>query len=348
MQYGNWLPYVLGTIIIIAGSTPVLFLPETLEEAKAKKARYRREAGQGASRTPSPSNGQVEPSGKQSALQEILHQAREFKDSTQFIWRNYNVCLLIFCLLVSVISRQSSSVLLQFASKKFNWSIAKVCIPCLHRIQGPANVPPGQPSDLLTWNIQSHKLSRHHASLVLRRCQVSQPPWQTSRLSPEPGKRINLDYWLPCHRFRTGSSSADLRLGDSLFRICVPHHCAQFGDCSCTSRSSRHALLGYSDLPIPRHPNIWPIVCLSFPIRLTFRRCLDGTSLLDSRSFLCDCHDCCVVHSSFSTRARRKRGRRAINTMIDHCFAFGIPYEAPETWKWTFLCFSFSLRIASN
>jgi hypothetical protein len=177
MQYGNWLPYILGTIVIIAGCTPIFFLPETLEEAKAKKARFRREAGQQASETPSPSNGQVEPSGKQPALQEIIRQVREFKDSTRFIWRNYNVCVVIFCLLVSVISRQSSAILLQFASKKFNWSIAKVCIPCLHRILGPANVPPGQPFDLLTRNIQSRKLSRHHTGIDLCRCQVSQPSW---------------------------------------------------------------------------------------------------------------------------------------------------------------------------
>jgi hypothetical protein len=141
MQYGNWLPYVLGTIIIIAGSTPVLFLPETLEEAKAKKARYRREASPEGSETPSSSNGQVEPPGKESAVQEIIRQACEFYDSTKFIWRNYSVCLVIFCLLVTVISRQSSSVLLQFASKRFNWSIAKVCIPRLPRILGPANAP---------------------------------------------------------------------------------------------------------------------------------------------------------------------------------------------------------------
>lgn len=304
MQYGNWPPYILGTVIIIAGSTPILFLPETLEEAKAKKARYRREAGQGVSETPRPSSGQVEPIGKQSALQEILLQAREFKDSTKFIWRNYNVCVVIFCLLVSVISRQSSAILLQFASKKFNWSIAKVCIPCLNRILRPINVSLGQPFNLLTWNIQSRKLSRHHTGIDLCRCQVSQPPWQTSRLSLEPRKRIGINYRLPCHWSRTRSSSADMRFGDSFHRICVPHHCAQSGDCFRTSRPSRHALLRYSDLPIPRYPDLWTIVCLSFPNRLTFRRCLDGTALLASRSSLCDCYDCYVVHSSSSRRAK--------------------------------------------
>ncbi|KAF3397997.1 hypothetical protein F1880_006430 [Penicillium rolfsii] len=127
MQYDNWLPYILGAAIIVAGSTPILFLPETLEEAKAKKAKYRRGATQEASETPSPS-GPVEPSNKKSSLQEILCQARDFKESTQSIWRNRNVCLVILCLIVSVISRQSSTVLLQFASKKFNWSIAQASL----------------------------------------------------------------------------------------------------------------------------------------------------------------------------------------------------------------------------
>lgn len=128
MQYNNWLPYMLGIVIIIVGSAPVLFLPETLEEAKAKKARYRREAGLDAAELPDNTDGRVEPPAKRPVLHEVIHQAREFKDSTQFIWRDYSVCLVILCLLVTVISRQSSSVLLQFASKKFNWSIAKVCI----------------------------------------------------------------------------------------------------------------------------------------------------------------------------------------------------------------------------
>jgi hypothetical protein len=127
MQHDIWLPYILGVVIIIVGSAPILLLPETLEEAKAKKARYRREAGLDAVET-NHTDGRIEPSNKRPVLQEIIHQAREFKDSTQFIWRNYSVCLVILCLLVTVISRQSSNVLLQFASKKFNWSIARVCV----------------------------------------------------------------------------------------------------------------------------------------------------------------------------------------------------------------------------
>ncbi|KAJ5450750.1 uncharacterized protein N7458_007199, partial [Penicillium daleae] len=132
MQYNDWLPYILGTLILILGSAPILFLPETLEEAKANKARYRREANSDAaessSSSSSSSNEPIEPAGKRPVLQEFIHQAREFKDSTQFIWRNYSVCVMILCLLVSVISRQSSGVLLQYASKKFNWSIARTSL----------------------------------------------------------------------------------------------------------------------------------------------------------------------------------------------------------------------------
>lgn len=127
MQYDIWLPYILGTVIIIVGSAPILFLPETLEEAKAKKAKYRREAGLDAAETDN-TDGRIEPSVKRPVLQEVIHQVREFKDSTQFIWRNYSVCLVILCLLVTVISRQSTNVLLQFTSKKFNWTLARVCL----------------------------------------------------------------------------------------------------------------------------------------------------------------------------------------------------------------------------
>lgn len=333
MQYNDWLPYILGTLILILGSAPILFLPETLEEAKANKARYRREANSDATKSSSSSssNEPIEPAGKRPVLQEVIHQAREFKDSTQFIWRDYSVWVVILCLLVSVISRQSSGVLLQYASKKFNWSIARVCSCHIYLALRFANLSTDQPVNFTTWRTQSHQLPRHHASIVLCRCQVSQPARQTSRSPSEPGERTDLNHWLPCHGTCTCSNLANLRIGDSLPGFCVPHHCAQSGDQFSASRSRRHSLLGYCDLPVPRDPSRRSIICLPLPDWLTPRRCLAGTSLLASQSALCDSYGRHMVHSSPSSRARRKRRSRAIIIRIAHRSA--PKYEAPETWN---------------
>lgn len=110
----------MGLIIVVAGFLPIFFLPETLEDAKAKKPNQ-----QNANvNTADP----IEPLDK-AVLPELVRQMRELKRSTRFIWRNWNVCLMIVSMVVSVISRQSTNMLLQYSSKKFNWSIARVWTP---------------------------------------------------------------------------------------------------------------------------------------------------------------------------------------------------------------------------
>jgi hypothetical protein len=139
MQYDYWLPYILGTVIMIIGSTPLLFLPETLQEAKANKARYRREASPDATEASDNSDGRIDPTGKRPMLQDVIRQAREFKDATKFIWRDYSVCIMVLSCLVSLVSRQSSTVFLQYVSKKFNWSIARVCTSRVPTHVGPCS-----------------------------------------------------------------------------------------------------------------------------------------------------------------------------------------------------------------
>lgn len=118
MTYDAAMPYALGLVIIVVGMIPAIFLPETLAFAKARKSAQLHA-------TPTDSSGTEVP-GKHEALQDLIRRAREFKNSTKFIWRDKNVCLLVVILLVSVMSRQSTNILLQYASKKFNWSIARV------------------------------------------------------------------------------------------------------------------------------------------------------------------------------------------------------------------------------
>lgn len=124
MTFDPAFPYVLGLAVIVIGSIPVFFLPETLEDAKAKRSNQ-----QNAIPNESESSEQTHSTHKQAVLQELIRQVREFKDSTHFIWRDLNVSLMIVILCVTVMSKQSTNMVLQYASKKFDWSIARVRNP---------------------------------------------------------------------------------------------------------------------------------------------------------------------------------------------------------------------------
>lgn len=122
MTFDIVFPYVLGLIVIIVGFLPALILPESLPAAKAKRSAQKD--------TPSTrSEDSAGVSGKHEVLRELARQLSEFKESTRFIWRDTNICLMIVIMFVSIMSRQSTYMLLQYASKKFNWSLAKVSIP---------------------------------------------------------------------------------------------------------------------------------------------------------------------------------------------------------------------------
>ncbi|KAJ6111215.1 hypothetical protein N7486_003450 [Penicillium sp. IBT 16267x] len=119
MTINLWIPYILGYVILLIGYTCVFFLPETLEDAKAKRA----------NREPvDNSTGTTMPLGKQSVFQALRHQMREFTESISFMWADSNILWMIFVVFVSMISRQSTGILLQYASKKFGWSIAQASL----------------------------------------------------------------------------------------------------------------------------------------------------------------------------------------------------------------------------
>jgi hypothetical protein len=121
MTFSPMFPFVLSVCIIIVGSIPSLFLPETLQTAKSKRSN---------SETPEQDSGneQPQPPSKKTVLGELTRQARELGQSTRFIWTDSNICLMVLVLFVTVMSRQCTNLLLQYVSKKFDWSISRVCI----------------------------------------------------------------------------------------------------------------------------------------------------------------------------------------------------------------------------
>ncbi|KAJ5788834.1 uncharacterized protein N7518_005845 [Penicillium psychrosexuale] len=120
MTFGPMFPFILSLCIITVGSIPPFFLPETLRNTKGKQISREGLEQDNESEQPQPP--------RKAALQELTRQVREFAQSTRFIWADSNVCLMIFVMFVTVMSRQCTNLLLQYVSKKFDWSISRASL----------------------------------------------------------------------------------------------------------------------------------------------------------------------------------------------------------------------------
>ena len=70
MTFGPMLPYLVSVCLILVGSIPALFLPETLEDAKAKQSLQTNSEQHD-------KNGQSEHNTNKSPLEELKRQVRE-------------------------------------------------------------------------------------------------------------------------------------------------------------------------------------------------------------------------------------------------------------------------------
>lgn len=126
MNFDPMFPFILSFGIMVIGTLPTLFLPETLEDAKAKQNKQVDPDQHEADEQDQQDETEFVQPGEKTALQEITRKAREFADSTRFIWSDSNICLLILVQFVNVMSRLTTSILLQYVATKFNWSISRV------------------------------------------------------------------------------------------------------------------------------------------------------------------------------------------------------------------------------
>ncbi|KAJ9244771.1 hypothetical protein DTO169E5_1592 [Paecilomyces variotii] len=110
-----WLPFMLGLGIAILGSWSAFIMPESLNPAKS-----------GISSTTVPSEEEIRssPAGRDAVRQYIRGKMRDLRDSTRFIMGSPAVAVCLFALFITSISKQSTSLLLQYTSKRFHWSIA--------------------------------------------------------------------------------------------------------------------------------------------------------------------------------------------------------------------------------
>ncbi|BDD57514.1 hypothetical protein MAP00_002868 [Monascus purpureus] len=70
-------------------------------------------------------HGEFSTIGESTVADIVLGQIRDFKESMRSIWRNTNVVLVLLVFFVASISKQSTSLFLQYVSKKMHWSIAR-------------------------------------------------------------------------------------------------------------------------------------------------------------------------------------------------------------------------------
>lgn len=90
----------MGLVLVSSGIPISYFLPETLDEKP-----------------------EVEPGSEEPYLYRLTIHIRDLIRSTRFLWTG-NILLALFMFLATILSRQSASLLLQYSSARYDWSIA--------------------------------------------------------------------------------------------------------------------------------------------------------------------------------------------------------------------------------
>ncbi|KZF26174.1 MFS general substrate transporter [Xylona heveae TC161] len=116
MSKSPWIPFLLSPVLFLVGMLLVLALPETLKVAVASTR---------ASSMLSREEFERTREGEMLLKNRIVAVFRKFANSTQFMWQDINLLLLLFVFFVGNLGSQSMQILLQYASKKFGWSLAR-------------------------------------------------------------------------------------------------------------------------------------------------------------------------------------------------------------------------------
>lgn len=117
MASDPWLPFMLGLGVSTLGSLAAFLMPETLNDAKSKID---------LTTVTSEDETQSSLNGKTSVKQYIKGRFQDLQDSARLIIGSPAIAICLFALFVTSISKQSTSLLLLYTSKRFNWSIADV------------------------------------------------------------------------------------------------------------------------------------------------------------------------------------------------------------------------------
>jgi hypothetical protein len=117
-----WTPYMLGIVIMIFGSMFVVVMPETLNQMDV------RHGIQDESTEDSDERSTLSMAKNETITQIVIAQAQEFISSSKFLWTSPRVLISIIAVFAGSLDRSSGSLLVQYVSAKFHWTIAEVCI----------------------------------------------------------------------------------------------------------------------------------------------------------------------------------------------------------------------------
>ncbi|KAI4710268.1 hypothetical protein J4E89_004719 [Alternaria sp. Ai002NY15] len=113
MESGNWLPLLLSLAIQLMGVVVALFVPETLHLRDLPE--------------PKDSGDQVfelQPTPTTSHFS-LRAQLRNFQDAVHFLRSDWTLSLVVLTFLANRLGRQCISLLVRYASKRYNWEIKK-------------------------------------------------------------------------------------------------------------------------------------------------------------------------------------------------------------------------------
>ena len=117
-----WTPYMLGIVIMIVGSMFVVVMPETLNQIDV------RGGTQDENTEESDERSTLFMAKNETITQIVVAQAQEFISSSKFLWTSPRVLISIIAVFAGSLDRSSGSLLVQYVSAKFHWTIAEVCI----------------------------------------------------------------------------------------------------------------------------------------------------------------------------------------------------------------------------
>lgn len=115
LSFNAWYPLIVGIACFAFSLILILFLPETLVIRQWHDAK--------SGRTPSTSPDRSGERAKKTKWQKAVELMREQADDiTKFIWGNKRVVLLIFPLVFMILGKFVQELLLQYATKRYNWT----------------------------------------------------------------------------------------------------------------------------------------------------------------------------------------------------------------------------------
>lgn len=120
MTKSSWLPFMISFVLYLVGFVIACCLPETLPE------KLRTEPPIVDETTPLVRDDiEAETSG-QSVRKRFLGEVLKLQESMRALRRNGNVLLVLSCFVITCLGKQAIPLILQYAPKRFHWTIAKV------------------------------------------------------------------------------------------------------------------------------------------------------------------------------------------------------------------------------